>query len=72
MRSRNIELKVQKLKPRTRFYGFFDGIKIPQKLMTPKIMGVVKDPNTDNKTNNILSKLVRLLLVGLTNHETYI
>ena len=21
--------------------------------MTPKIMGVVKDPNTDNKTNNI-------------------
>ena len=53
MRSRNIELKVQKLKPRTRFYGFFDGIKIPQKLMTPKIMGVVKDPNTDNKTNNI-------------------
>ena len=30
MRSRNIELKVQKLKPRTKFYGFFDGIKIPQ------------------------------------------
>ena len=29
MRSRNIEIKVQKLKPRTRFYPFFDGIKIP-------------------------------------------
>ena len=53
MRSRNIQVKVQKLKPRTRFYPFFDGIKIPAKLMTPRIMGVVKNPSADSKTNNI-------------------
>ena len=53
MRSRNIQVKVQKLKPRTRFYPFFDGIKVPAKLMTPRIMGVVKNPSADSKTNNI-------------------
>ena len=47
MRSRNIEFVCQKLKPRTKFFGFFDGIKIPKKLLTPKVMGVVKDPSTD-------------------------
>ena len=53
MRSRNIEFVCQKLKPRTKFFGFFDGIKIPKKLLTPKVMGVVKDSSTDAKTNNI-------------------
>ena len=38
MRSRNIEFTCQKLKPRTKFYAFFDGIALPKKLVTPKIM----------------------------------
>jgi len=53
MRSRNIEFNCQKLKPRTKFFAFFDGIAIPKKLITPKIVGVVKDPSTDSQTNNI-------------------
>ena len=53
MRSRNIEFVCQKLKPRTKFYAFFDGIALPKKLVTPKIMGLVKDPSTDAKTNSI-------------------
>ena len=53
MRSRNISFTCQKLKPRTKFYTFFDGIAVPKKLITPKIMGVVKDPSSDAKTNNI-------------------
>ena len=53
MRSRNIEFTCQKLKPRTKFFAFFDGIAIPKKLITPKIVGVIKDPSTDSQTNNI-------------------
>ena len=53
MRSRNIEFVCQKLKPRTKFFAFFDGIALPKKLVTPKIMGLVKDPATDTKTNSI-------------------
>ena len=47
MRSRNIEFNCQKLKPRTKFFAFFDGINIPTKLITPKVVGVIKDPSTD-------------------------
>ena len=53
MRSRNIEFVCQKLKPRTKFFAFFDGIALPKKLVTPKIMGLVKDPASDAKTNSI-------------------
>ena len=53
MRSRNIEFACQKLKPRTKFYAFFDGIALPKKLITPKVMGIVKDPATDSQTNSI-------------------
>ena len=53
MRSRNIEFVCQKLKPRTKFFAFFDGIAIPKKLITPKVLGVIKDPSTDAQTNNI-------------------
>tara|TARA_B100001093_G_scaffold31677_1_gene27375 strand:+ start:3604 stop:10296 length:6693 start_codon:yes stop_codon:yes gene_type:complete len=53
MRSRNIEFVCQKLKPRTKFFAFFDGIALPKKLVTPKVMGVIKDPSTDAQTNNI-------------------
>ena len=53
MRSRNIEFTCQKLKPRTKFYAFFDGIALPKKLVTPKILGLTKDPSSDAQTNNI-------------------
>ena len=53
MRSRNIEFVCQKLKPRTKFYAFFDGITLAKKLITPKVMGLVKDPSTDAQTNSI-------------------
>tara|TARA_B100000965_G_scaffold381032_1_gene378111 strand:+ start:3541 stop:10200 length:6660 start_codon:yes stop_codon:yes gene_type:complete len=53
MRSRNISFTCQKLKPRTKFFAFFDSIAVPKKLITPKIMGVIKDPSTDAQTNNI-------------------
>ena len=53
MRSRNISFTCQKLKPRTKFFAFFDNIAVPTRLVTPKIIGVIKDPSTDSKTNNI-------------------
>ena len=53
MRSRNLEFDCQKLKPRTKFFAFFDGITLPKKLITPKIIGVTKDSSTDPKTNSI-------------------
>ena len=53
MRSRNIEFTCQKLKPRTKFFAFFDGIALPKKLITPKIMGLIKDPSSDAQTNSI-------------------
>jgi len=53
MRSRNIEFNCKKLKPRTKFFAFFDGIALPTKLITPKIIGLTKDSSSDSKTNNI-------------------
>ena len=53
MRSRNIEFDCQKLKPRTKFFAFFDGIALPKKLITPKVIGLTKDTSTDPKTNSI-------------------
>ncbi len=53
MRSRNIQFDCKKLKPRTKFYAFFDGIAIPKKLVTPKVIGLIKDPSSDSQTNSI-------------------
>jgi len=39
MRSRNIELVATRMKPRTRFYGFFDGIDV-SRYITPKLIEV--------------------------------
>ena len=66
MRSRNIEFSCEKLKPRTKFYPFFDGIALPQKLITPKIMGVIKDTSTDPKTNNIPFQIGETVSVSAT------
>ena len=51
IRSRNIEVAVVRMKPRTTFYGFFDGQKIGD-YMIPKIIEVIKDPTTDSRTNS--------------------
>ena len=50
IRSRNIGFNVVRLKPRTRFYAFFDGVAITT-YITPKVIEVIKNSSTDNRTN---------------------
>lgn len=42
MRSRNIEIVATRMKPRTRFYGFFDGVDVTR-YITPKLLEVSMD-----------------------------
>ena len=51
IRSRNIDVTVVRMKPRTKFFGFFDGQKIGD-YMIPKVIEVIKDPSTDSRTNS--------------------
>ena len=51
IRSRNIEVDVARLKPRTRFYSFFDG-RPTVDYQVPKIIEIIKDPSVDNRTNS--------------------
>ena len=51
IRSRNIKMNVARLKPRTRFYSFFDGIKVND-YMTPKLIELIKDSSVDSRTNS--------------------
>ena len=51
IRSRNIEVAVVRMKPRTTFYAFFDGQKIAE-YMIPKVIEVIKDSSTDSRTNS--------------------
>ena len=51
IRSRNIKVNVERLKPRTRFYGFFDGRKVSE-YITPKLIELIKNPATDARTNS--------------------
>ena len=51
IRSRNIEVDVARLKPRTQFYSFFDGRDVDT-YMTPKLIELIKDPSTDARTNS--------------------
>jgi len=50
IRSRNIAIKAERLKPLTRFYGFFDNINITN-YITPKIIELIKNPEEDARTN---------------------
>lgn len=50
MRSRNIAIKVSRMKPRTRFYSFFDSINIDSYVI-PKVIEVIKDSSVDSRTN---------------------
>ncbi len=51
IRSRNVDVNVVRMKPRTSFFAFFDGQKVDAYL-TPKIVEVIKDPSTDARTNS--------------------
>jgi len=51
IRSRNIELDVARLKPRTQVYSFFDGQNVSA-YMTPKLIEIIKDPAVDTRTNS--------------------
>lgn len=52
IRSRNIQFKIQRLKPKTKFYPFFDTTQV-NSYCTPKIIEVIKNSTEDSKTNNI-------------------
>lgn len=66
MRSRNVRIWAERLKPRTRFYIFFDGKDITD-YVTPKLIELIKDPAIDSRTNDIVfnpGELVRGLTSG--------
>ena len=66
MRSRNVRIWAERLKPRTRFYIFFDGKNITD-YVTPKIIELIKDPEVDPRTNNVVfnpGEIVRGLTSG--------
>ncbi|AHB80936.1 virulence associated protein [Synechococcus phage S-MbCM100] len=50
IRSRNIGFNVDRMKPRTRFYAFFDGDNVTN-YITPKVVELIKNSTTDNRTN---------------------
>jgi hypothetical protein len=50
IRSRNIDVNIARMKPRTTFFSFFDGREINDYLV-PKIIEVIKDSSTDSRTN---------------------
>ena len=50
IRSRNIGFNVDRLKPRTRMYGFFDGVDVTN-YITPKVIELIKNSSTDARTN---------------------
>ena len=52
IRSRNVAISAEKLKPLTRYYSFFDNISVLQ-YTTPKLIELIKNPSEDTRTNNI-------------------
>ena len=50
IRSRNIGFNVDRLKPRTRMYAFFDGVDVTG-YMTPKVIEITKSSSADPNTN---------------------
>ena len=50
IRSRNIGFNVDRLKPRTRMYAFFDGVDVTN-YITPKVIELIKNSATDARTN---------------------
>jgi len=50
IRSRNVGFNVDRMKPRTRFYAFFDGVDVTKQI-TPKVIEIIKNSTTDARTN---------------------
>ena len=50
IRSRNIGFNVDRLKPRTRMYAFFDGVEVTG-YMIPKVIEITKSSTSDPNTN---------------------
>ena len=50
IRSRNVAFDVERIKPKTRMYAFFDGDNVMQ-YITPKLIELVKNSSEDPKTN---------------------
>ena len=50
IRSRNIGFNVDRMKPRTRIYGFFDGVNVTN-YITPKVVEIIKNSTIDSRTN---------------------
>ena len=69
IRSRNIDVNIQRMKPRTAFYSFFDGRSVDDYLM-PKVIEVIKDPATDSRTNST-PFVVGETVVGQTSGVTF-
>ena len=65
IRSRNIEFTVERLKPRTRMFAFFDGDNVTN-YITPKIIEVLKDSSINPSTNEI-PFLVGETVVGISS-----
>ena len=51
IRSRNVDVNIVRMKPRTSFFAFFDGQKIDD-FLVPKVIELIKDPSTDSRTNS--------------------
>lgn len=65
IRSRNIEFKIQRLKPKTRMYPFFDTSNVSV-YCTPKILEVVKNSTEDARTNNIPFQIGETVVGNIT------
>ena len=50
IRSRNVGFNIDRMKPRTRIYGFFDGVNITT-YITPKVIEITKNSGEDARTN---------------------
>ncbi len=70
IRSRNVRLDVARMKPRTKFYAFFDGKKIDD-YITPKLIELIKDPAVDNRTNST-PFVVGETVTGLTSGAKFV
>ena len=50
IRSRNVSFNVDRMKPRTRIYAFFDGVNVTG-YITPKVIELVKSSTADPRSN---------------------
>ena len=67
IRSRNLEVDIARLKPRTQFYTFFDGRGVDT-YVSPKLIELIKDPTVDTRTNStpfVVGETVTGLTSGL-------